>query len=550
MTLPFSLPKSVGALAAAGAILAGCAPMGRTGSAAPGAASAPMGVADWPSYNGSLASQRYSAVSALDPGNVSALKQVCAYDLGANDLSFQTGPVVVGRTLYGTSERDTFAIDAMTCSEKWRVREQLPETFLKVNRGVAFLDGRVYRGLNDGNVVAYDAATGRRLWATRIADPKNGESLPAAPIAWNGIVFLGVAGGDNYAVKGRVHGIDAATGRILWQTYTVPREEDRGSPGSQMASIAVPTWGNPANVPIGGGGTWSSYTLDADRGLLYVPAGNPAPDFVRSLRPGANLFANSILVLDARTGAYRTHYSVVPHDFHDWDVSATPTLLTTRGGQRLMAIAAKDGQLHVYDLASARKLHEVATTTRENTTAPLTREGTRFCPGSQGGSEWNGAAYSPQTNLIYAGTVDWCTTVQTADPAKLASMKPGESWAGTPDGSFGKMDPKERWAGWVTATDADSGAVRWRFKADAPVLAAVTPTAGGVVFTADMDANAYALDAATGRQLWRAKLAGVAGGGVVTYAVDGQQYVAFAAGNNSPIWPNDKQSAKIVIFGR
>ena len=504
----------------------------------------------WPSYNRTLSSERYAPLGQIDRSNVAGLKPICTYDLGI-DTSFQTGPIVVGRTLYGTTEKETFAIDAGTCAEKWRVREDVADSGLKVNRGVAQLDGRLFRGFEDGRVMAYDAATGRKLWETKIADATKGESVPAAPIAWNGLVFIGNAGGDNYGVKGRMNALDAATGRKVWETYMVPREEDREKPGTLMAQLAVPTWGKSLQVPISGGGNWTSYTLDSARGLLYVPGGNPAPDFAPSARPGENLFANSVVVLDAKTGAYRRHFSLVPEDFHDWDVAAAPTLVTTRKGRRLLAAAAKDGQLYGHDLADGKRLYVTPTTTRENTATPLTQEGTRFCPGSQGGTEWNGPAYSPVTNLVYVGAVDWCVTVRVADPAKQSSGTAGQPWTGAGDENvFGKLDPQEKWGGWINAIDADSGETRWRYRTPAPVLAGVTPTSGGLVFSADMAGNAFAFDAESGKVLWQTTLDGASGGGVITYMVDGAQRVAFAAGTNSPIWPVAKKTAKIVVFGR
>src|SRR6185436_13353250 len=136
-----------------------------------------------------------------------------------------------------------------------------------------------------------------------------------------------------------------------------------------------------------------------------------------------------VLVLDAKTGIYRNHYSLVPADFHDWDLSAAPVLVTTRSGKRIVAGAPKDGLLHVYDLATDQKLYATAVTTRENEDVPLSTTPTRFCPGAAGGTEWNGPAYSPDTNLFYSGTVDWCGTVtfNQAAPTK----KPGEAWTGT-----------------------------------------------------------------------------------------------------------------------
>jgi alcohol dehydrogenase (cytochrome c) len=499
---------------------------------------------DWPSYNRTLSSDRYAPFNQINKANVSRLKQLCVYDLNV-DTNFQTGPIVIGRTLYATTDKEILAIDADTCQQKWRVREEGPSVGLQVNRGAAYLDGRLFRGTGEGDVLAYDAATGKKLWTTHLADRAKGESIPSAPLAWNGLVFIGTAGSDVYGVQGRVYALEALTGRVTWETYTVPT--DAPQPGNEkMQAQARATWGNASGVPITGGGTWSSYALDPERGLLYVPTGNPAPDFTLDVRPGTNLYTNSILVLDAKTGIYRNHYSLVPADFHDWDLAAAPVLVTTKGGKRVVAGAPKDGLLHVHDLATDAKLYATPTTTRENDEVPLSTTPTRFCPGAAGGTEWNGPAYSPDTNLFYNGTVDWCVTV-TLEPAELAK-KPGQAWTGTElANQFGKRDLN--WSGWVTAIDADTGQVKWRFRAGAPVVSGITPTRGGLVFAGDMDKHAYAFDAATGSVLWRADLPGAPGGGVITYMVDGKQRVAFVAGTRSRVFPVSAASAKIVIFG-
>jgi PQQ-dependent dehydrogenase (methanol/ethanol family) len=509
-----------------------------------GARAADTVVKDWPTYNRTLTSERYAPLDQINRSNVSRLKQLCVYDLNV-DTSFQTGPIVIGRTLYATTDKEILAIDAETCQQKWRVREEGSSLGLRVNRGAAYLDERLFRGSGEGNVLAYDAATGKKLWTTHIAEPDKGESMPSAPIAWNGMVFIGTAGSERYGVTGRVYGLDAATGKIVWETYTVPT--DRPQPGNEkMQAQAKATWGNANGVPITGGGTWSTYTLDSERGLLYVPVGNPGPDFATHVRPGENLYTNSILILDAKTGIYRNHYSLVPADFHDWDLAAAPVLVTTKSGKRVVAGAPKDGLLHVYDLATDKKLYATAITTRENDDVPLSTTPTRFCPGAAGGSEWNGPAYSPDTNLFYNGTADWCVTI-TLDPTELAK-KPGQTWTGTElAAQFGKRDLN--WAGWLTATDADSGQIKWRFRAGAPVLSGITPTKGGLVFAGDLDKFAYAFDAATGKVLWRADLPGAAGGGVITYLVDGKQCVAFVSGTRSNVFPVSPASAKIVIFG-
>lgn len=499
---------------------------------------------DWPSYNRTLTSERYAPLDQINRTNVSGLKPLCVYDLDV-DANFQTGPIVIGGTLFATTDKELLALDAETCQPQWRVGEDGASVGLAVNRGAAYLDGRLFRGTSDGDVAAYDAETGQKLWSTHLADREKGESVPSAPIAWSGLVFVGTAGSDVYGVQGRMYALEAGTGKVVWETYTVPT--DAPQPGNEkMQEQARQTWGNENGIPITGGGTWSTYSLDAQRGLLYIPTGNPGPDFAKDVRPGDNLYTNSVLILDARTGLYRNHYSLVPADFHDWDLSAAPVLVTTRGGRRVVAGAPKDGLLHVYDLATDEKLYATPVTTRENEDVRLSTTPTRFCPGAAGGTEWNGPAYSPDTNLFYSGTVDWCVTV-TLDPSELAK-EPGEAWTGTRlDAQFGTRDLN--WAGWVTAVDADSGQVRWRFRAGAPVLSGITPTSGGLVFAGDMDKHAYAFDATTGEVLWRADLPGAPGGGVITYAVDGKQYVAFVAGTRSRVFPVSASSAKIVVFG-
>src|SRR5258706_8280954 len=183
------------------------------------AADAPA-MTDWPSYNRTLTSERYAPFDQINKANVAGLKQVCVYDL-ATDTSSQTGPIVVGRTLYGTTEMDIFAIDAATCQQKWRIHEDVKGA-LPVNRGAAYLDGQLFRGTQDGRVLSYDAATGKKLWEARIADPKKGESVPAAPIAWNGMVFIGNTGGDRFESRGPLYWVGPQPRNILRGNYLVP----------------------------------------------------------------------------------------------------------------------------------------------------------------------------------------------------------------------------------------------------------------------------------------------------------------------------------------
>ena len=178
-------------------------------------------------------------------------------------------------------------------------------------------------------------------------------------------------------------------------------------------------------------------------------------------------------------------------DWHDWDVSATPALIRTRGGRPLLAIAGKDGLLHGISPSPMKVTWSVPTTTRENVDAPLTHaSATRFCPGTQGGTEWNGPAYDPRLNLVFTGAVDWCTSIRLVNPDSIPNPLPMD-FTGHKGGGFGDFDPKERWKGWITAVDPDSGTVRWKYQTRTPILAAVTATASGLVITATWTVGSF-----------------------------------------------------------
>ena len=195
-----------------------------------------------------------------------------------------------------------------------------------------------------------------------------------------------------------------------------------------------------------------------------------------------------------------------------------------------------------------RVLYQSPTTTRENVDAPLSASApVRFCPGTQGGTEWNGPAYDSAQNLVLVGATDWCSSVQVVATDKLAG-RAGGFFAGATQG-FGTLDPVEKRQGWLTAFDADSGAVRWKYRSPLPVLAAVTPTAGGVVFTGELNGDVLALDAKTGGVLWRQPTGTAIGGGVITYRVGGKQLVAVAAGFTSNIWRVPGDANRVVVFG-
>lgn len=523
--------------------------------ALPDAADSSTTSSEWPSYNKTLTSERYSPLNQINTTNIGQLKVLCTYDTHQY-TSFEAGPIMVQNALIGTTEHDIFSIDPSTCRENWRTHEDYkPASLLAVNRGAAYMDGLLFRGTEDGRVLAYDFKTGKRIWATTIGNSALGESTPAAPIAWNGYVYIGNAGGDNKGVKGRMYALKATTGEIVWEFYLVPKSADdqaRGPQGTTPLNMA--TWQNAAGDPVTGGATWTSYTLDTVTGELYIPGGNPGPDFAIGMREGANLYSGSVVALDATTGAYQRHFKLVPKDWHDWDVSSAPSVIETRGGRKLLSVAPKDGNLYGFDLYTNTLLYRVPVTRMENVDASFAvGKHVHFCPGTSGGAEWNGPAYDPRTNLVLIGEVEWCSTVTLQTDAQIRKVPLGKPSSGmatiSPYHTYGTPDPSRHWAGWLYAVDADSGVWKWRLKSNYPILSGLTPTGGGLVFFGDVSGNFYALDATSGQRLWGHKIGGAIGGGVITYTTDGVQKVAVATGFTSIVWPTAVATGKIVILG-
>lgn len=488
---------------------------------------------EWPSYNGGYDATRYSFLSQINTSNVASLAEVARFKL-PETTSFQSGPVLIDGTLHVTTATSTYAIDARTGEQRW-VHHFEPKSFGIGTpvRGVGYGDGRLFRGTPDGHLLALDAKTGKVIWDVIGSDATIGEYYTAAPIVWEGRVYMANSGSDVGAI-GHIRAFDTQSGRQVWNFDAVPSS----GPGSD-------TW--PKGKPKVGGGVYSSFALDTQTGILYSPTGNPGPDFVASYRPGDNLFTSSIIMLDARTGKLRGYHQLVKNDFHDWDLAASPILFTSKSGKKMVAAAGKNGYLYALDRELKEVHYTVPFTRIENIDAPLTKEGTRFLPGAQGGTNWYGPTYSPQVNAIYVPSIDWATTIKLGGPESL-KLKPGAPFLGSSN-AFGDQDPVSQRFGHVTAVDADSGKVLWNYDADTSMVASVTPTAGGLVLTGDTKGNFIAFDARDGKVLLKKNLGDPIGGGIVTYEIGGVQYVAVPGGmKNTVTQQTDSGPAWVAIL--
>ncbi len=485
--------------------------------------------ADWPMYSHDYASTGFSRLTEITPKNVANLKQVCSYPLPETG-TFESSLVEVSGTLYFTSSESTYAIDAANCNLKWRVRHEIKGPGGTV-RGVALAGDRIYRGFRDGYVIAYDIRNGEQIWSTQMKESDGKPAtIAAAPLVWNGMLFIGTSGAER-ACGCVIAGLDAKTGRVAWTFALVPTGT---APGAD-------SW--PKDVHAGGGPVWTSLTIDPDSGSLSIPTGNPGPDFSGAYRPGANLYTGSIVVLDAMKGLLKTWYQLVPHDVHDWDQAAAPALITTKAGARRAMAAGKDGFLHAIDIVAGKVAWKTPVTTIENIDLPLTEQGVHFCPGTAGGVEWNGPTYSPLTNLVYVNSVDWCSTLKL--DSKLPEFAEGKQFLGSAN-AFGDKDARR--VGWVTAVDADTGAIRWRNETSTPMVAGTAVTASGLVLTGDLNGDVLAYDAASGKLLHRIATKQTVGGGVITYQASGKQRIAIAAGMENRIFDTHGQPV-VIVFG-
>lgn len=490
---------------------------------------------NWLYHTHDYSGSRYAASTQITPANAGRLRVACAFQLGEQN-NFQSGPLVYNGRLYVTGIRTTAAIDARSCALIWK-HEWTPkgrEGWLQ-NRGVAIKDGYLIRGTTDGYLVALNLESGKMVWARRAANSDIGETFTMPPLIFEDRIVIGPAPSEA-GISGWVGAFRLRDGEPLWRFQTVPRA---GEPGAE-------TWKNPRDIKLGGGAVWTPMTMDAEKGEVYVAVTNPAPDFPAHLRPGSNLYTNSVVALDARTGALRWHKQIIANDSHDWDLTQVGPLFAASAGGRdvkAMATAGKDGMLRAVDRENHTTLYETPVTTVENQSEPVTNKGVHTCPGIMGGVEWNGPAYSPVTKMLYTPAVDWCGTFAASRDEDVKFTGAGAYLGGTY-----RADGKKR--GWITATDAVTGAVRWRYESAEPVVGAVTVTAGGVVFGGELTGHFVALDAKTGKVLLRFQTGGPIGGGVISYEVGGRQYVAVASGRPSSFWwGSHAGSPTVIVFG-
>jgi len=485
----------------------------------------------WRMYGRNSLGWRYSELTQIDAGNVARLTPRWIYQTGVGG-GFETTPLVFdGLMFIAGPSNNSWALDALTGRPVWH-QKKTPPTRLnlccgEVNRGFAVHGDRLFRVNIEGTLVALDVKSGAVLWETTLADYKQGYSATGAPLVVKNLVLTGIAGAE-FGTRGFIDAYDVETGKRAWRFHTVPAD---GEPGSD-------TWSGDS-WRRGGGSTWITGTYDPELNLVFWGIGNPGPDMDGDVRRGDNLYSCSIVALDADTGTLKWHYQFTPHDVHDWDAIGDPVLVdVTLDGRKVKAVvqANRNGFFYALDRTNGKVLKAKSytkVTWADGIGAdgrPIlvpgqepTEEGTLVCPGLGGGHNWQPTAYSPRTGLYYFSSSENCELFYTTKQDFTAGH-----WyqASTVEGA-----PNTHGTGAILAIDPATGDTRWRFDMMSTPSAGVLATAGGLLFSGDKQGYLIAFDAATGKVLWKFQTGGSIVAAPISYALNGKQYLAVAAGS-------------------
>ncbi len=505
--------------------------------------------------NGNYQQTRYYPNRQINVDNVANLRPAWIFQTEIVE-TMETTPIIINGIMYVTTAFDhVYALDARTGQQIWHYKHNMGAitTFCcgPNNRGVAALNDKVYLGTLDAKLVALDAKTGKLVWETQIADPALGYSETMAPTAVDGMILIGTNGGE-YGVRGFVKAYDAESGELKWTFHTTAENSvgvwaTHDATGRDMlrdiaaekASLA--SMGDPYKTL--GGGVWQNPAVDLETRRIYFVAGNPSPDLDGSLRPGDNLYTNSLISVNLDTGEYVCHFQYIAHDVWDLDAVSPPVITTVadKDGNPVKGIlhGGKSGHIYIHkaDDCSLIRFSE-AMVPQENMWVLPTKDGERMLPGANGGVEWSPLAIDPNLGLSYAINLHQPMTYH----VESSPYPEGKLWLG---GAFKVIASEEQW-GNVTAVDYNTGAIKWQVKTEQPMIGGILATAGGLVFTGEGNGLFKAYDSETGSELWRFQ----AGAGVnappASYTVGGKQYIVVAAGGNTQL--NYKRGNNIIAF--
>ncbi|HLB79788.1 MAG TPA: PQQ-dependent dehydrogenase, methanol/ethanol family [Dongiaceae bacterium] len=528
------------AAAAAAAGLLWAAPAGAGPVTADDLLDAQANAAEWLTYGRDYRNQRFSPLDRITPDNVGGLRPVWALSTGGKLGGLEATPLIRDGVLYFSADYGrVFAVDARTGVAKWTYEPEYDEGLTAmlccgpIHRGVALRDEFVYLTRLDAKLVALNRADGTVAWEQKIDEWTEGKTANHAPLAVGDRIFVGISGGE-YGARGYVKAYDAKTGEPLWTTYTIPAP---GEPGNE-------TW--PGEMwKTGGGPTWITGAYDAETDTLYWGTGNPGP-WAGDMRPGDNLWSDSLLALDPATGKIKWGFQYTPNDSWDYDGANAPILVdVTIDGKPVKAAVQsnRNGFLYVLDRTNGKFIYAVPTVDGINWTTgldPVTgrpaineakkpkSDGKRvepIVPGLEGGTNWFPPAYNPELGYVFIATNQWAMGLTGWEKERVV-YKPGDLYMGMDYQMYRVGDTIGR----VKAFDVANKKWVWEVPSPLPLFAGLLATKSGLVFTGDQRGFFMALDAKTGKELWKFQTGSGINASPITYELDGKQYVAILSG--------------------
>jgi quinohemoprotein ethanol dehydrogenase len=513
---------------------------------------------NWMVHGRTYNEQRFSPLKQINDQNISQLRLSWFYDLDTHRGQEAT-PLVVDGVMYFTSAwSKVFALNAGTGALLWSYDPKVPGGWGVnaccdvVNRGVAVWNGKVFVGTLDGRLIALDAATGKPVWETLTIDRNFRYSITGAPRVVKGKVIIGNGGGE-FGVRGFVSAYDAETAKLVWRFYTVPGDPSKPFESPILAQAAK-TWSGDWWKSGGGGTVWDAIVYDPELDLLYIGTGNGGPwsEKYRNPKGGDNLLTCSIVALRPDTGEYVWHYQQDAAD--DWDYDSAEQMILADASiqgqpRKLLLQAPKNGFFYVLDrtngtLISAKPFTYInwATGVDLKTGRPIETALARYpgsdpapvVPGPLGAHSWQPMSYSPLTGLVYIPVNDVGFKYKSAE--NFESKKLAANYGIDVVAAGMPQDPEVKKAilgtvkGKLVAWDPLQQKQVWIVERPGPWNGGTLSTAGNLVFEGTAGGDFEAYRASSGEKLWSFAAQTGLMAGPVTYAVNGEQYVAVLAG--------------------
>jgi len=537
---------------------------------------------EWPTYGGTHWNERHVDLKQINKHTVKNLVPRRVLQLGKTQYSMSASPLVVNGVLYVSgSDGLVQAFDLGTGNRKWSFQHKIdlgtkvspvygtagPACCSNTSRGVAYANDTIFMGAIDAAVIAIDATTGKQKWHVlgipKDENPGGIYGYNSAPVAIGDMIVIGSSGGES-PTRHHLTAYDQKTGKQVWRWYSIPAPDgsDPLAPDGWWGDFSeVTAYGQKLDYrdiktekaskkkyeeswKVGGGPMWMPVTYDAELGLVIVGTGNPNPDMDGRTRPGDNLYTNSIVAIDAKTGKTRWYFQIAPHDLWDRD-AVSPPVVTRLDGRKVVVQAGKIGWMFVIDAKTGEFIRKSEPfSPQENMWVAPSRTPVTVAPGGSGGNEWSPISVDSERKLGFVGAM-YLPVVYTREK-ELEEDFLGRSKDSTTIGGHWTFET-EKASGVFSAVDLTTGKIKWQHKAPFPYVGGVLSISTGIVFQGEPTGNLTAFDADTGEILWQFNT----GAGVIAppiaFTLDGEEFIAVSAGG-SALW-STPAGDDVFVFG-